>query len=114
MSSPTPHDIECDVLTYRHFSAPTTMPAQRTIPNDFFKYRTAPYSGSGSSGKPSTNGSGITFNPESEPLEAPGPYPLPNKELARSDPLHHYIIRTGHFKGKTLIQVNAENPTYLS
>jgi hypothetical protein len=90
------------------------MPAQRTIPNDFFKYRTAPYGGSGSSGKPSTNGSGITFNPKSEPLEAPGPYPLPNKELARSDPLHHYIIRTGHFKGKTFIQVNAENPTYLS
>ncbi|KAA8625810.1 hypothetical protein PtrSN002B_011226 [Pyrenophora tritici-repentis] len=58
-------------------------------------YRTSPHGG-GSQGK---------FDPGMEKIDDASP----GAERVQADPFHHYVIRTGYHKGKTLAQFHKGN-----
>jgi len=74
-------------------------------------YRRAPYGGSPR--KTAPNGGTGSFDVNSESLDAPGPYISPDLGLAANDPLHHYVLRSGYYKGKTLAAVHLIKSNYV-
>jgi hypothetical protein len=72
-------------------------------------YRSSPYGSSASKSKPGPT----TFQPSAETLEDAGSHLSPNIKLARTDPPHHYLLRSGLFCSKPLASVCVEKPAYV-
>ncbi|KAF2112049.1 hypothetical protein BDV96DRAFT_581046 [Lophiotrema nucula] len=74
----------------------------------FSNNRSNPYSSSPT--KAASSDDYKYFRPKHETLDATdAPFPSPDLRLARDDPYHHYLLRSGGYKGKTLTEVADED-----